>query len=185
MMKKVKNTFKFLAVLILFVSCNYSSEKKDKIVNYSKNGLSFALPKYWKVTKDKLIEGTKDSRLISISNEEPFAKDAYLIITEINKEVSLPKTMDRLINNLRAGYVNRKVDFGLLNEPVKVKIGDINTIRTDFETKIITTRNRGNITVLNLMGKTYSFVFSSEIKEWKENSAVVDTAIKSLRVGNQ
>ena len=58
---------KFLLITVLFAACNYSSNKKQETSLYQKDGLSFQLPKYWKVGKDRPIEGVDSSRFLSVS----------------------------------------------------------------------------------------------------------------------
>ena len=55
------------AIIVLISACN-PSDKERKNVPYNKNGLSFNLPKYWKVKKDRAIDGVANSRFISISD---------------------------------------------------------------------------------------------------------------------
>ncbi|MCZ4242758.1 hypothetical protein [Pedobacter punctiformis] len=181
-MKKIRFVSFSVIITFLFVACNYKSGEKPPPVTYSKDGLSMSLPKYWKVTKDRPIEGVDSSRIISITNKEPFSKDAYLVITSVNEKEELDKVLENLIQSLRASHSKRNIEFGLLDKVQKVKVGNIDALRVGFETKIVTTRNNGTLTVFNLNKKTYSFVFNSDVKESKENSGVVDSAIKSLKV---
>ncbi|RZK20394.1 MAG: hypothetical protein EOO86_04535 [Pedobacter sp.] len=168
------------AFIILVSACN-SSDKKPQSIIYSKDGMSFSLPKYWKVKKDRPIDGVANSRFISVSNEEPFAKDAYLIITRIDS-VSLVNTLQNLIQQSRASYSKRKVEFGMLNEPKVEKIGNHEVLKANFETRVITNRNRGSFAVLHYKGKTFCFVSSINIKDKKANFSVADSVIKSLSV---
>ena len=179
-MKKI--LYFICAIIILISACN-SSDKEQKYVPYTKNGLSFNLPKYWKVKKDRSIDGVANSRFISISDEEPFSKDAYLIITSMDS-VSLDKTLQNLIQQSRASYVKRNIEFGMLNEPKVVKIGKHEVLMADFETRIIATRNRGSLAVLHYKEKTFCFVSSVNIKDKKANFSVADSVIKSLQCKN-
>lgn len=178
----MKTTFlSVLALMLLLTACNYSSTKKKEFVLYSKGGWSFSLPKYWKVKKDRPIEGVPNSRFISASDDEPFSKDAYLIITAIDS-VSVEKNLENLIIQSRASYHKRKIEFGMLNQPKEIMVGKQKVLRADFETKVITNRNKGSFSVFNWKGKTYSFIFSADVKDKKENFNVVDSVIKSLNV---
>jgi len=167
--------------MVSFGACDYGSKKKEEPILYKKNGLSFNLPKYWEVKKDRPIEGVEGARLISISNEEPFSKDSYLVITVINKEDNLENAIERIIRTLGASHNKRKIEFGILDKVAKIKIGNIDALRVGFETRIIANRNKGNITVFNLKGKNYSFVFSADVKEAKEDVEIVEQIIKSLK----
>ncbi|WP_316796073.1 hypothetical protein [Pedobacter agri] len=178
----MKKSIVYLSIFIVSISsCNYSSHKKQETVIYRKDGLSFNLPKYWKVKKDRPIDGIPDSRFISISDEEPFSKDSYLIITAIDS-VSVEKTMQNLIAQSRTSYNKRKIEFGMLNEPKEIVIGRQNALRADFETRVINNRNKGSFTLFNLNGKTFSFISSVNVKDKKENCSVVDSVIKSLHL---
>jgi len=168
------------AIIVLISACN-PSDKERKNVPYNKNGLSFNLPKYWKVKKDRAIDGVANSRFISISDEEPFSRDAYLVITSMDS-VSLDKTLQNLIQQSRASYGKRNIEFGMLNEPKAVNVGKHQVLKADFETRIIATRNRGSLAVLHFKGKTFCFVSSVNIKDKKANFSVADSVIKSLNV---
>ncbi|AZI24455.1 hypothetical protein EA772_03475 [Pedobacter sp. G11] len=172
--------FSICTLIIVISACNPSAEKQQNSI-YSKDGLSFSLPKYWKVKKDRTIDGVANSRFISISDEEPFSKDAYLIITSMDS-VNLDKTLKNLITQSRASYGKRNVEFGMLNEPKTVKIGKYDVLKADFETRIIANRNKGSLAVMHHKGKTYSFISSVDIKDKKKNFSVADSVIKSLRV---
>ncbi|KQN33911.1 hypothetical protein ASE92_14795 [Pedobacter sp. Leaf41] len=140
----MKTTFlSVLALMLLLSACKYSSTKKKEFVLYSKEGWSFSLPKYWKVKKDRPIEGVPNSRFISASDDEPFSKDAYLIITAIDS-VSVEKNLENLIIQSRASYHKRKIEFGMLNQPKEIMVGKQKVLRADFETKVITNRNKGS-----------------------------------------
>ena len=74
----MKNRFQLLLILAVFLAaCNYSSNKKQETSLYQKDGLSFQLPKYWKVGKDRPIEGVDGSRFLSVSNNEPLAGEEF------------------------------------------------------------------------------------------------------------
>jgi len=163
---------------ILIYGCNSS---KRKNVPYSKDGISFSLPKYWKIKKDRPIEGLAHSKFISISNEEPFSKDGFLIITAVDS-VDLTKTLDNLIAQSRTSYARRKIEFSLVDKPKQIAIGDKKALRADFETRILTTHNKGSFTVLQLKHKTFTFTASTNVKDKLENFAVVDSVIKSLQM---
>lgn len=179
----MKNAFQFLIVILIFlISCNYSSKKKQEASLYKKDGLSIMLPKYWKVEKDRPIEGVKGSRFLSVSNNEPLNGEEFFVITAIDTGNTLASTMDNLIKQSRISYNKRNVEFGLLNENEELTIGDLKILRTDFETKIIGNRYKGSFTVFNLKDKTYSFVSSAEAKNVKEHTKTIDSIIKSLKV---
>ena len=172
----------FFAILILLTSCNYSSNKKQESSLYEKDGLSFQLPKYWKVERDRPIEGVKGSRFLSVSNNEPLSGEEFFVITAIDTGNTLDSTMDNLIKQSRISYNKRNIEFGLLNEAKELTIGLNKTLRVDFETKLVNNRNRGSFTVFNLKDKTYSFVSSAEAKNFKEHTVKIDSIIKSLKV---
>ncbi|RZL41726.1 MAG: hypothetical protein EOP00_24390 [Pedobacter sp.] len=179
----MKNRFQLLLVfLVLFLSCNYSSNKKQETVLYEKEGLSFQLPKYWKVEKDRAIEGVLNSRFLSVSNKEPLSGDEFFVITAIDSGKSLSYIMDVLIKQSSASYAKRNMDFGLLTQAKAIKIGSRQALRSTFETKLIGSSNKGTFTVFNHANKTFSFISSAETKNIKENTAVVDSVIKSLKM---
>lgn len=169
--------------LWLFASCNYSSNRKDQPVVYQKNGLSFLLPnKYWKVKKDRTIEGAKGTRIISLENDEPLSKDAYLFLTQINENLNLNSFLETTIRSCRSSYQQRKIAFGLLDTVHNIKIGNKEVLRVGFETSIVADRNIGSITLFKLKGKTYSFIFSGEAIEAKHHQKLLDSMISSFKV---
>ncbi|WP_157257946.1 hypothetical protein [Pedobacter ginsenosidimutans] len=179
----MKNIFIIIFSLMLFASCNYASNRKDQPVVYQKNGLSFLLPnKYWKVKKDRTIEGAKGTRIISMENDEPLSKDAYLILTQINEDLNLNSFLEKTIRSCRSSYQQRKITFGLLDTARNIKIGNKEVLRVGFQTSIIADRNIGNITLFKLNGKTYSFIFSGEAIEAKHYQKLLDSLISSFKV---
>lgn len=179
----MKNRFQLLLILAVFLAaCNYSSNKKQETSLYQKDGLSFQLPKYWKVGKDRPIEGVDGSRFLSVSNNEPLAGEEFFVITAIDTINTLAETMDNLIEQSRVSYSKRNIEFGLLNQAKELTIGQHETLRIDFETKLLGNRNKGSFTVFNLKDKTYSFVSSAEAKNVKEHTKTIDSIIKSLKV---
>jgi len=179
----MKNRFQLLLLFaVLFASCNYSSSQKQEISLYKKDGLSIQLPKYWKVEKDRPIQGIKDSRFLSVSNNEPLSGEEFFVITAIDTGNTLASTMDNLIKQSRISYSKRNIEFGLLNEAKELTIGLNKTLRVDFETRLIGNKNKGSFTVFNLKDKTYSFVSSVEAKNIKEHTKAIDSIIKSIKV---
>jgi hypothetical protein len=179
----VKNIFGVIISLLLFASCNYSSSRKDQPVLYKKSGLSFMLPnKYWKIKKDRAVEGAKGIRLISAENDEPLSKDAYLILTEINKDLNLNSFLEKTIRSCRSSYQQRKIAFVLLDTARGIKIGNKDVLRIGFDTSIIANRNIGSITLFKLKGKTYSVMFFGEAIEAKNHQKLVDSMISSFKV---
>ncbi|TCD27372.1 hypothetical protein EZ456_09250 [Pedobacter psychrodurus] len=179
----MKNIFVIIFSLLLFASCNYASNRNDQPVVYHKNGLSFLLPnKYWKVKKDKAVEGAKGTRLISVENDEPLSKDAFLILTQINEDLNLNSFLETTIRSCRNSYQQRKIAFGLLDTARNVKIGNKEVLRAGFETSVIADRNIGSITLFKLKGKTYSFIFSGEAIEAKLHQKLLDSMISSFKV---
>lgn len=179
----MKNRFQLLLIFsVLLASCNYSANKKQEMLLYKKDGLSFQLPKYWKVEKDRPIQGVKDSRFLSVSNNEPLSGEEFFVITAIDTGNTLASTMDNLIEQSRISYSKRNIEFGLLNEAKELTIGLNKTLRVDFETKLLGNRNKGSFTVFNLKDKTFSFVSSAEAKNVKEHTKTIDSIIKSLKV---
>lgn len=168
----------FLLLLVVAFGCK-SSREKTKNVTYSKDGICFNLPKYWKIKKDRPIEGVADSRFISISNEEPFSEDAFIIITAIDS-VSKDLTLQNLIKQSSISYAKRKIEFSLMGKPQTITIGDKKGIRANFETRLLAHRNTGSFTVLQLKNKTFTFTTSSSVKDKLENFSVVDSVIASL-----
>ena len=181
-MKKLKNVLLLGLALFIISACNYRSGKKKEYVKYAKDGLSFSLPKYWKVTKDKPIEGANDSRLVSASNEEPFSKETYLVITKMKRSDSLARVMEDCINSMRASHSKRKIEFGLLDKVTEIKIDTINALRVNFETRLLSTHNNGSMTVFNTKNNTCLFVINGDVKDKKENAQVLDSALKSFRL---
>jgi len=173
---------KFLFITLLFAACNYSSNKKQETSVYQKDGLSFQLPKYWKVGKDRPIEGLGGSRFLSVSNNEPLGGEEFFVITAIDTINTLAETMDSLIEQSSISYSKRNIEFGLLNQAKAITIGLHKTLRVDFETKLLGNKNKGSFTVFNLKDKTYSFVSSAEAKNVKEHTATIDSIIKSFKV---
>lgn len=172
----------FLILISVSCSCNYSANKKPEKHIYTKDGLSFDLPQYWEVEKDRPIDGVTDSRFISVSNNEPFADDSYFILTAVKSAKNLRFTLDNLIKQSRVSFNKRKMQFGLLSQPKPFVFGQHKVLRVGFETKVITTRHKGCLSVFEYAGKTYSVISSAEFKDAKENIAVVDAVIKSLKV---
>jgi len=178
----VKNIFRIIFSLLLFASCNYASNRKDQPVVYQKNGLSFLLPnKYWKVKKDRTVEGAKGTRIISLENDEPLSKDAFLILTQINKDLNLNSFLETTIRSCRSSYQQRKITFGLLDTARNIKIGNKAVLRVGFQTSIIANRNIGSITLFKLKGKTYSFIFSGEAIEAGLHQKLLDSMISSFK----
>lgn len=179
----MKGIFIIIFSLLLFASCNYASNRKDQPVVYQKNGLSFLLPnKYWKVKKDRTIEGAKGPRIISLENDEPLSKDAYLFLTQINEDLNLNSFLETTIRSCRSSYQQRKIAFGLLDTVHNIKIGNKEVLRVGFETSIVADRNIGSITLFKLKGKTYSFIFSGEAIEAKHHQKLLDSMISSFKV---
>lgn len=172
----------FLLLITVSFSCNYSANKKPEKHIYAKDGLSFELPQYWEVEKDRSIDGVADSRFISVSNNEPFADDSYFILTAVKSAKNLRFTLDNLIKQSRVSFNKRKMQFGLLSQPKPLVFGQHKVLRVGFETKVITTRHKGCLSVFEYADKTYSVISSAEFKDSKENIAVVDAVIKSLKV---
>ena len=179
----MKNIFIIIFSLLLFASCNYASNPNDQPIAYQKNGLSFLLPnKYWKVKKDRTVEGAKGTRIISIENDEPLSKDAYLILTQINEDLNLNSFLETTIRSCRSSYQQRKITFGLLDTARNVRIGNKEVLGVGFETSVIATRNIGSITLFKLKGKTYSFIFSGEATEARLHQKQLDSMISSFKV---
>lgn len=181
-MKKLKYIAWLCLALTITNACSYRSGKKKEYVKYAKDGLSFSLPKYWKVSKDRPIEGVADGRLISASNEEPMGKEAYLVVTRTQKADNLAEVMNNCINSMRASHSKRNISFGLLNQVGKIKIDTADALRVAFETKILGTHNNGTITVFNAKNNTFLFVFNGDVKDKNENAKVLDSALKSFKV---
>lgn len=129
-----------------------------------------------------MVEGTKGARIISLDNDEPLSKDAYLILTEINEDLNLNSFLETTIRSCRSSYQQRKITFGLLDTARNVKIGDKEVLRVGFQTSIIAERNVGSITLFKLKGKTYSFIFSGEAIEAKLHQKLLDSMISSFKV---
>jgi hypothetical protein len=179
----MKNIFGVVFSLLLLASCNYASRRKDQPVIYQKDGLSFLLPnKYWKVKKDRMIEGTEASRMISLENDEPLSKDAYLFLTQINANLNLNSFLETTIRSCRSSYQQRKIAFGLLDTARNIRIGNKEVLRVGFETSIIANRNIGSITLFKLKGKTYSFIFSGEAIAARLHQKLLDSMISSFKV---
>ncbi|WP_162796348.1 hypothetical protein [Pedobacter namyangjuensis] len=172
----------FLLLITVSFSCNYSANKKPDKQIYTKDGLSFELPKYWEVEKDRPIDGVADSRFITVSNKEPFADDSYFVLTAVKSANNLRFTLNNLIKQSRISFSKRKMQFGLLGQAKPFVFGQHKVLRVGFETKVIATRNKGSFSVFDYAGKTYSVVGSAEFKDSKENTAVVDAVIKSLKI---
>jgi hypothetical protein len=168
-------------IFLLFIACNYRSGAPKEMRTYSAHGLSLNLPVYWKVTKDEIIDTTAHIRMISVSDEEPLNKGAYLVITEIDKELDLKNILLRQLRSTNAAMNREKIPFGIVKESEIVKIGKLDALRGTFESPAIGNRSEGTLTVFYLNGKTYSFLFSTSVKDSKENKAMVDTIIKSLK----
>ncbi|SDG22491.1 hypothetical protein SAMN05421827_104186 [Pedobacter terrae] len=179
----MKNILSVIFSFLLFVSCNYSSNRKDQPVLYQKNGLSIQLPnKYWKVIKDRPIDGIKGTRIISIDNQEPLSKDGYLVLTEINKNLNLSSFLEKTIRSYRSIYRQKKIAFGLLDTARNIKVGNKEALRVGFETSVIANRNIGSIALFKLKDKTYSFIFMGEAKEAKNYHKLLDSMISSFKV---
>lgn len=181
-MKKLKSLLLVCLALTLTSACNYRSGKKKEYVKYAKDGLSFSLPKYWKVTKDRPIEGVADGRLISASNEAPLSRETYMVITKTLKSDNLAQVMDDCINSMRSSHSKRNIEFGLLDQVAKMKVDTTNALRVGFETKALGVHNNGTMTVFNMKNSTFLLVFSGDVKDKKENAKVLDSALRSFRV---
>jgi hypothetical protein len=139
------------------------------------------LPKYWQVGKDRPIDGVANSRFISISNSEPLSGEEFLVITAIDAINTLPETLNNVIEQSRTSYSKRNIEFGLLDQVKTVAIGLHNTLRVDFETKLLAKKYNGSFTVFNLKNKTYSCISSAEAKNFKEHTVTVDSIIRSIK----
>jgi len=181
-MKKLKNILLLGFALAVMSACNYKSGKQKEYVKYDKDGLSFSLPKYWKVTKDKQIEGTIGGRLVSASNEEPFSKETYLVITKTAKSDNLAQVLEDCVNSMQASHRKRKIEFGLLGDVYQIKIDTADALRVSFETRLLGTHNNGSMTVFNTKNNTCLFVFNGDVKDKKENAQVLDSALKSFKL---
>lgn len=169
-------------VVLLFASCNYSSNKNTEKVVYNKDGLSFKHSKYWEIEEDRPVKNTPDSRFISISDTEPFHKDGSLIITAVDSSSTSDKVLDNLMNQMKISFSKRNIEFGLEKQPYNLTIGEYKTLRADFVSKVLSKRSKGSLTVFNHNGKTYSFVFRIDVKDKVENFTVVDSVISSLKI---
>ncbi|RYG15586.1 MAG: hypothetical protein EOO07_15050 [Chitinophagaceae bacterium] len=101
----------YLLIVVLTCSCNYSANQQTDVQLYTKDGLSFELQKYWEVEKDRAISGVANSRLITVSNNEPFVKDSYFVITAVDRKKSLAFTLENLIEQSRASFAKSDLSY--------------------------------------------------------------------------
>ncbi|HEU4932732.1 MAG TPA: hypothetical protein VFT48_11660 [Pyrinomonadaceae bacterium] len=126
----LKPVYRAMLVILMLVACGCSNKPRT-VEKYAKDGISFSHYSTWRVTEDAPIEGTPDSRSITIDGPN------HAIVMFI----FLPPGDDVTVENFAAGVAS-----GRLEEIENMSIGSVRPADiTDTKTEPITGRVGGRV----------------------------------------
>ncbi len=143
-----------------------SSDGKPKVEVYSKDHLTFELPKYWKVSEDS-EQGA--GRYIEIENKEPFGSGLIVIsiLDTLRDNVEMAESMQATYKRIMS---EERKNYEVLQIPKEIKIDSINGIEGKGQVRFLNARELVRFIVYDLPNNRT--VFFSTTMDWKDEKKI-------------
>ena len=168
-------------ILMLAVSCDYKSPSPETVEtsDYSKEGLSFDLPKYWEVAEDSKMEV---GRYVEVENKEPLGS-GLVVLSIFDETQNNTEVVEMMNNKYRRIFSEQNVQYELLDQPHEVTIEKVKATEGNGQIQMLGQKEMIRIVVFDLPNKkTVCFALTSNSDDMKENKIFSEKILTSMKM---